>query len=61
VIAGPRVVIIGAGVVGAALSDEPAVRGWTGVTVLGQGPPPATAGRLHMLRAGCSKRMLRRP
>ncbi|MGP3978281.1 GcvT family protein [Streptomyces sp. 8N114] len=41
---GPRVVIIGAGVVGAALADELSVRGWTEVTVVDQGPLPATGG-----------------
>ena len=40
--AGPRVVIIGAGVVGAALADEISARGWTEVTVVDQGPLPAT-------------------
>ncbi|QCB95529.1 FAD-dependent oxidoreductase [Arthrobacter sp. PAMC25564] len=34
----PRVVIIGAGIVGANLADELAARGWTSVTVLDQGP-----------------------
>ncbi|QLH19569.1 FAD-dependent oxidoreductase [Streptomyces sp. Rer75] len=42
--AGPRVVIIGAGVVGAALADELSSRGWTDVTVVDQGPLPATGG-----------------
>ncbi|WP_369394924.1 FAD-dependent oxidoreductase [Streptomyces sp. CG1] len=42
--AGPRVVIIGAGVVGAALADEISERGWTEVTVVDQGPLPATGG-----------------
>ncbi|MFR0354269.1 GcvT family protein [Streptomyces sediminimaris] len=42
--AGPRVVIIGAGVVGAALADEVSARGWTEVTVVDQGPLPATGG-----------------
>ncbi|KAB8183630.1 GcvT family protein [Microbispora catharanthi] len=41
---GPRVVIIGAGVVGAALADELSARGWTDVTVVDQGPVPATGG-----------------
>ncbi|MFF0463920.1 GcvT family protein [Streptomyces mexicanus] len=40
----PRVVIIGAGVVGAALADELSARGWTEVTVVDQGPLPATGG-----------------
>ena len=41
---GPRVVIIGAGVVGAALADELALRGWDQITVVDQGrcrPPVA--------------------
>ncbi|MEU6735969.1 FAD-dependent oxidoreductase [Streptomyces physcomitrii] len=42
--AGPRVVIIGAGVVGAALADELSHRGWTEITVVDQGPLPATGG-----------------
>ncbi|ADI03490.1 putative dehydrogenase [Streptomyces bingchenggensis BCW-1] len=42
--AGPRVVIIGAGVVGAALADELSTRGWTDITVVDQGPLPATGG-----------------
>ena len=36
--AGPRVVVIGAGVVGAAVADELSERGWTEVTVVDQGP-----------------------
>jgi glycine cleavage system aminomethyltransferase T/glycine/D-amino acid oxidase-like deaminating enzyme len=40
----PRVVIIGAGVVGSALADELTERGWTGVTVLDQGPLPVPGG-----------------
>ncbi|MES4903399.1 MULTISPECIES: FAD-dependent oxidoreductase [unclassified Streptomyces] len=42
--AGPRVVIIGAGVVGAALADELSARGWADITVVDQGPLPATGG-----------------
>ncbi|GAA1867469.1 FAD-dependent oxidoreductase [Paeniglutamicibacter psychrophenolicus] len=34
----PNVVIIGAGIVGANLADELAVRGWTNTTVIEQGP-----------------------
>jgi len=34
----PRVVIIGAGVVGSALADELTERGWTDITVVDQGP-----------------------
>lgn len=41
---GARVVIIGAGIVGANLADELAARGWTDVTVLDQGPLPLTGG-----------------
>ncbi|HWB36683.1 MAG TPA: FAD-dependent oxidoreductase, partial [Rugosimonospora sp.] len=41
---GPRVVIIGAGVVGAALADELSALGWTSVTVVDQGPLPAPGG-----------------
>jgi glycine cleavage system aminomethyltransferase T/glycine/D-amino acid oxidase-like deaminating enzyme len=39
-----KVVIIGAGVVGAALADELSARGWTDVTVVDQGPVPLTGG-----------------
>ncbi|MCU1679590.1 MAG: sarcosine dehydrogenase [Amycolatopsis sp.] len=42
--ASPRVVIIGAGIVGANLADELTVRGWADVTVLDQGPLPLTGG-----------------
>ncbi len=41
---GPKVVIVGAGVVGAGLADELALRGWTDITVLDQGPMPAPGG-----------------
>lgn len=40
----PRVVIIGAGIVGCALADELSARGWTDVTVLDQGPLFTTGG-----------------
>ncbi|GAB2747821.1 GcvT family protein [Amycolatopsis magusensis] len=40
----PRVVIIGAGIVGANLADELTGRGWSRVTVLDQGPLPLTGG-----------------
>ena len=40
----PRVVVIGAGIVGANLADELTERGWTDVTVLDQGPLPLTGG-----------------
>ena len=42
--AGPRAVIIGAGIVGCALADELTARGWTNVTVLDQGPPARPGG-----------------
>ncbi len=41
---GKRTVIIGAGVVGAALADELSARGWTDITVVDQGDLPATGG-----------------
>ncbi|MGH3663781.1 MAG: GcvT family protein [Micromonosporaceae bacterium] len=41
---GPRVVVVGAGVVGAALAEELSTRGVTDVTVLDQGPLYATGG-----------------
>jgi glycine cleavage system aminomethyltransferase T/glycine/D-amino acid oxidase-like deaminating enzyme len=41
---GPRVVIIGVGVVGAALAEELSGRGWDAVTVVDQGPLPAAGG-----------------
>ncbi|HLU73009.1 MAG TPA: FAD-dependent oxidoreductase [Nonomuraea sp.] len=40
----PRLVIIGAGIVGCALADELTARGWTDVTVVDRGPLPATGG-----------------
>jgi len=40
----PRIVIIGAGIVGCSLADELTERGWTNVTVLDQGPLFATGG-----------------
>ncbi len=42
--AGPKVVIIGAGIVGCALADELTARGWSDVTVLEQGPLFVTGG-----------------
>ncbi|MDO9378001.1 MAG: FAD-dependent oxidoreductase [Nocardioidaceae bacterium] len=42
--AGRKVVVIGAGVVGAAVADELTERGWTDVTVVDQGPMPFTGG-----------------
>ncbi|TDD03593.1 FAD-dependent oxidoreductase [Nonomuraea deserti] len=41
---GPRLVIVGAGIVGCALADELTERGWTDVTVLDQGPLFAAGG-----------------
>ncbi|MFF3614277.1 FAD-dependent oxidoreductase [Streptomyces sp. NPDC002580] len=41
---GPRVVVIGAGIVGCSLADELTARGWTDVTVLEQGPLPVPGG-----------------
>lgn len=41
---GPRTVIIGLGVVGAALADELVMRGWRNVTAIDQGPLYATGG-----------------
>jgi len=40
----PRVVIIGAGIVGTNLADELTSRGWDHVTVVDQGPLPLTGG-----------------
>ncbi len=40
----PRVVIIGAGIVGCSLADELVLRGWTDVTVVEQGPLFAAGG-----------------
>ena len=42
--AAPRVVVIGAGVVGAAVVDEITARGWNDVTLLEQGDLPAPGG-----------------
>ena len=41
---GPKVVVVGAGVVGAALADELAARGWDDVTVVDQGALPTPGG-----------------
>jgi dimethylglycine oxidase len=43
-VTGPKVVIVGAGIVGCALADELTARGWTDVTVLEQGPLFVTGG-----------------
>lgn len=42
--AAPKVVVIGAGIVGSSLADELTARGWTDVTVLDRGPLFATGG-----------------
>ncbi|MAU84861.1 MAG: sarcosine dehydrogenase [Gordonia sp.] len=42
--AAPKVVIVGAGIVGTSLADELTARGWTDVTVLDRGPLFATGG-----------------
>jgi glycine cleavage system aminomethyltransferase T/glycine/D-amino acid oxidase-like deaminating enzyme len=41
---GPQVVIIGAGVVGAALADELSAKGWDDITLVDQGPLPEPGG-----------------
>ena len=41
---GPKVVIIGAGIVGAGIADELTERGWKDVTVVDQGPLWAAGG-----------------
>jgi glycine cleavage system aminomethyltransferase T/glycine/D-amino acid oxidase-like deaminating enzyme len=43
-VVGPRVVVIGAGVVGAAVAEELSARGWDAITVVDQGPLPAAGG-----------------
>ncbi len=43
-LAAPKVVVIGAGIVGASLADELTARGWTDVTVLDRGPLFTTGG-----------------
>ncbi|MEJ7706591.1 MAG: FAD-dependent oxidoreductase [Nocardioidaceae bacterium] len=50
-----RVVVIGAGVVGAAVADELTARGWTDVTVLDQGPSGRPAVRAHTRLDSCSR------
>jgi glycine/D-amino acid oxidase-like deaminating enzyme len=42
--AGRKVIIIGAGVTGAAVADELTMRGWDDVTVVDAGPLPVTGG-----------------
>ena len=48
----PRVVIIGAGIVGANLADELVGRGWTDITVVEQGPLPPRWLHLPRPRSG---------
>ena len=43
-LAAPKVVVIGAGIVGSSLADELTTRGWTDVTVVDRGPLFATGG-----------------
>lgn len=43
-LAAPKVVVIGAGIVGSSLADELTARGWTDVTVVDRGPLFATGG-----------------
>ena len=43
-LAAPKVVVIGAGIVGTSLADELTARGWTDVTVLDRGPLFTTGG-----------------
>src|SRR5262245_36363086 len=40
----PRVVIIGAGIVGCSIADELVLRGWSNITVVDQGPLFQTGG-----------------
>ncbi len=58
--ASPRVVIIGAGIVGTSLADELVLRGWSDVTVLEQGPLFAAGGSARTRPASCSRRTARR-
>src|SRR5689334_7289847 len=44
VLAAPKVVVIGAGIVGSSLADELTARGWTDVTVVDRGPLFSTGG-----------------
>jgi len=44
VLAAPKVVVIGAGIVGGSLADELTARGWTDVTVVDRGPLFSTGG-----------------
>ena len=52
---GPRVVIVGLGVVGAAVADELVLRGWTDVTVVEQGPLFETGGSSSHRRDSSSR------
>ena len=57
---GPRVVIIGAGIVGCSLADELASRGWTDVTVLDQGRLFAAGGSTSHAPGSSSRPTARR-
>ena len=52
---GPRVVVIGAGVVGAALADELTARGWDDITVVDQGACRRPAARPRTRPGWCSR------
>ena len=41
---GPKVVVVGAGIVGAGIVDELSERGWTDITIVDQGPLPTPGG-----------------
>lgn len=51
----PRIVIIGAGIVGTNLADELVQRGWNNITVLDQGPLNMPGAPPRMLRAWSSR------
>jgi dimethylglycine oxidase len=49
---GPRVVIIGAGIVGTNVADELTTRGWNNITVVEQGPLSLPGGSTSVSRYG---------
>lgn len=57
----PRLVIVGAGIVGCALADELTERGWTDVTVVDQGPLFAAGGSSSHAPASSSRRTRPKP
>ncbi|BAS06787.1 hypothetical protein AHiyo4_02090 [Arthrobacter sp. Hiyo4] len=57
----PRIVIIGAGIVGTNLADELVARGWNNITVLDQGPLNMPGGSTSHAPASFSRRTLQRP